>query len=95
MVAEFNQICNPESEDTGFFVSRLWLKGRSTNDSNGGLGLTSDHADWLLQKPRMHKPSEDDPAPDSLEYAAYVTCEHGGLSLCRGDRRRITGVVCH
>lgn len=46
--------------------------------------------DFKLNKPRMHKPSEPDPAPDSAEYYNHVICEHGGLSLNVINRRKIT-----
>ncbi|KAJ4487816.1 cysteine proteinase [Lentinula aciculospora] len=50
--------------------------------------------DWVLQKPKMHVPSEDDPPPDSPEFARDVRCEHGGLSLKLTARRRISIEAC-
>ncbi|KAJ3732305.1 cysteine proteinase [Lentinula guzmanii] len=46
--------------------------------------------DWVLQKPKMHVASEDDPPPDSPEYVDDVRCEHGKLSLKTTARRRIS-----
>ncbi|KAF9454646.1 cysteine proteinase [Macrolepiota fuliginosa MF-IS2] len=46
--------------------------------------------DWRLLKPKMHKPSEEDPAPDSAEYRDDVLCEHGALALNSSTRRRIS-----
>jgi len=43
----------------------------------------------------MHKASQEDPAPDSLEYRNDVWCEHGSLALNHLNRRRIsTEVKC-
>ncbi|KAJ3510286.1 hypothetical protein NLJ89_g4765 [Agrocybe chaxingu] len=46
--------------------------------------------DWRLVKPRMHKPFQNDPAPDSEEFHSHVFCEHGGLSLSTTGRRKIS-----
>jgi len=43
----------------------------------------------------MHEASQEDPAPDSLEYRNDVWCEHGLLTLNHLNRRRIsTEVMC-
>jgi len=41
----------------------------------------------------MHKASQEDPAPDSLEYRNDVWCEHGSLALNHLNRRRISTEV--
>ncbi|KAL0577943.1 hypothetical protein V5O48_004050 [Marasmius crinis-equi] len=49
--------------------------------------------DWLLQKPKMHTTSYDDPPPDAPDYD-QVHCEHGKLSLNTVGRRRISVEAC-
>lgn len=46
--------------------------------------------DWRLLKPKMHKTSQEDPAPDSPDYRGDVWCEHGSLVLNNFNRRRIS-----
>lgn len=41
----------------------------------------------------MHQLSEDDPAPDSLDYQSDVLCEHGTLALNNQNRRKISEQV--
>lgn len=49
--------------------------------------------DWRLDKPKMHVVDQEDPAPDSDDFAADVLCEHGSLSLSTTSRRRISAEV--
>ncbi|CAL1704590.1 unnamed protein product [Somion occarium] len=46
--------------------------------------------DWKLAKPKMHTPSQPDPAPDDPYYMDDVMCEHGGLVTNSSSRRRIS-----
>ncbi|KAK1222681.1 hypothetical protein PQX77_014467 [Marasmius sp. AFHP31] len=67
-------------------------------DSGGpeGVGYWMSKAwirDWLLQKPKMHVPYQNDPPPDAPDYD-QVRCEHDGLSLNTTGRRRISVEAC-
>ncbi|KAF8503303.1 cysteine proteinase [Russula emetica] len=46
--------------------------------------------DWRQPKPKMHVPSQSDPAPDSQFFRDHVMCEHGGLALKISARTRIS-----
>ncbi|KAH9993782.1 cysteine proteinase [Russula vinacea] len=46
--------------------------------------------DWRQPKPKMHVPSQSDPAPDSQVFRDHVICEHGGLALNISARIRIS-----
>ncbi|KAI9508309.1 cysteine proteinase [Russula earlei] len=46
--------------------------------------------DWRQPKPKMHVPSQCDPAPDSQFFRDHVICEHGGLALNISARSRIS-----
>ncbi|KAJ3905046.1 cysteine proteinase, partial [Lentinula edodes] len=50
--------------------------------------------DWVLQKPKMHVASANDPPPDSPDFSDDVRCEHGGLSHRTTARRRISIEAC-
>ncbi len=50
--------------------------------------------DWRQPKPKMHVPSQSDPAPDSQFFRDHVVCEHGGLALNISARTRISHKVC-
>ncbi len=50
--------------------------------------------DWRQLKPKMHVPSQSDPAPDSQFFRDDVMCEHGGLALNISARTRISHKVC-
>ena len=49
--------------------------------------------DWRQPKPKMHVPSQSDPAPDSQFFRDHVMCEHGGLALNIAARTRISHKV--
>ncbi|KAF5389843.1 hypothetical protein D9757_003699 [Collybiopsis confluens] len=70
--AQFNQNASPGNDQSGYWISKAWLK------------------DWILQRPKMHVPSEDDPPPDHPDYQNDVLCEHGHLSLSTTARRCIS-----
>ncbi|KAH9981004.1 hypothetical protein BGW80DRAFT_1267806 [Lactifluus volemus] len=46
--------------------------------------------DWKQLKPKMHVPSQSDPAPDSPPFRDHVMCEHGGLALKISERNCIS-----
>src|SRR6267142_6142810 len=46
--------------------------------------------DWRQPKPKMHVPSQNDPAPDSQVFRDHVMCEHNGLALNISARTRIS-----
>ncbi|KAH9998092.1 cysteine proteinase [Russula compacta] len=46
--------------------------------------------DWRQPRPKMHVPSQNDPAPDSQAFRDHVVCEHGGLALNISARTRIS-----
>ncbi|TFK30135.1 cysteine proteinase [Coprinopsis marcescibilis] len=46
--------------------------------------------DWKLQKPRMHQPTCEDPAPDVCGFFEHVTCDHGGIIPNPTHRKRIS-----
>jgi hypothetical protein len=49
--------------------------------------------DWRQPKPKMHVPSENDPAPDSQGFRDHVMCEHNDLALNISARTRISQKV--
>jgi hypothetical protein len=51
------------------------------------------HVDWRQPKPKMHVPSQNDPAPDSQTFRDHVICEHGHLALNLSARTRISHKV--
>ncbi|KAF8587403.1 cysteine proteinase [Ramaria rubella] len=50
--------------------------------------------DWKQSKPKMHVIGQEDPAPDSAEYANHARCAHGQLSLSSSSRKWINGQAC-
>ena len=92
MVSTFNEVCEVELDEPGFWISKPWLRGKQTHPrTNIRKILILPAPDWRLAKPKMHIPYQDDPAPDGLEYDAHVRCEHGSLCPNLTHRRRISG----
>lgn len=55
--------------------------------------LTCFAVDWRLVKPKMHVQGDDDPSPDTADYASDVRCEHGNLTMNTSQRVRIGAQV--
>lgn len=94
LVGEFESIGIPHlnEEDEGFWISKPWLKGNIL----GVPPFRTTHPltqDWLLKRPKMHTPGQDDPPPDDPEYADNVLCFHEKLTPAVINRRRITAQV--
>lgn len=51
------------------------------------------YPDWKQLRPKMHVPSQSDPAPDSEAFQGHVICEHGGLAPNMSARTRISQKV--
>ena len=94
-VAQFDAVVN-EVDSIGHWVSRRWLKGAyrlfflHSHEQNRDV---EPNADWRQPKPKMHAPSQNDPAPDSQGFRDNVVCEHGGLALNISARTRISQEV--
>ncbi|KAJ3775406.1 cysteine proteinase [Lentinula raphanica] len=71
-------------------VAQFNEKANSGNERSGYWISKAWLRDWVLQKPKMHVASKDDPPPDSPGFVDDVRCEHGGLSLKITARRRIS-----
>jgi len=94
LVQEFDEVSETNADTEGYWVSKQWIKGMEWFSVIKGVSSIS-LPDWRLLRPRMHKASQEDPAPDSLEYRNDVWCEHGLLALNHLNRRRIsTEVKC-
>ena len=83
-----------EVDPIGYWVSRQWLKGayRFIHSAKQNCDVKR-NADWRQLKPKMHVPSQSDPAPDSQAFRDHVLCEHGGLALNISARTRISQEV--
>jgi hypothetical protein len=91
-VAQFDAVVN-EADSIGYWISRHWVKG-TRHSSLVRANSQNVDADWRQLKPKMHVPSQNDPAPDSQGFQDHVTCEHGGLALNISARTRISQKVC-
>jgi ubiquitin carboxyl-terminal hydrolase 48 len=87
-VQGFDDVSELDEDKAGYWISKKWIKGK-TNQAYP-VGSAHKLSDWRLLKPKMHKTSQEDPAPDSLEYRGAVWCEHGSLALNSLNRRRIS-----
>jgi hypothetical protein len=90
LVKEFDEVSELKGDARGYWISKKWLKGqRYCYEVVHQLTFV----DWRLSKPKMHRASVDDPAPDSLEYREHVLCEHGVLASNSLNRRVISEQV--
>ncbi len=90
-VARFEEVCTPGEDEKGYWISKSWLRGENHNEDRRSHPLISERTlDWRLAKPKMHEPGLPDPSPDSEEYREHVECEHDGLTINPGSRRRIS-----
>ncbi|EJD02420.1 cysteine proteinase [Fomitiporia mediterranea MF3/22] len=69
----------------------------STATENEGFWISKTwFKDWVLNRPRMHVPSQPDPPPENvsddpaLGFRSHVYCKHGSLTINVGTRRRIS-----
>ena len=83
-------------DSIGYWVSRRWLKGTYRFLHSDEQSCDAEPTvDWRQLKPKMHVPSQSDPAPDSQVFRDHVICEHGGLALNISARTRISQEVRH
>jgi hypothetical protein len=92
-VAQFDAVVN-EVDFIGYWISRYWVKGTFVLRLFGHAVIFQNlDVDWRQPKPKMHVPSQSDPAPDSQFFRDHVMCEHGGLALNISARTRISHKV--
>jgi hypothetical protein len=92
-VAQFDAVVN-EVDFIGYWISRHWVKGTFVLRLFGrAVNFQILDVDWRQPKPKMHVPSQSDPAPDSQFFRDQVMCEHGGLALKISARTRISHKV--
>ena len=93
-VAQFDAVVN-EVDFIGYWISRHWVKGTFVLRLFGHavIFFKNFNVDWRQPKPKMHLPSQSDPAPDSQFFRDHVMCEHGGLALNISARTRISHKV--
>lgn len=94
-VAHFDAVVN-EVDFIGYWISRHWVKGTFVIrylDMQEYFFSKHLDVDWRQPKPKMHVPSQSDPAPDSQFFRDHVMCEHGGLALNISVRTRISHKV--
>ena len=100
LVAQFDEMCDVQQGEPGYWISKAWLKGIptyfitiSSHHSRGHSPARVACVGWKVQKPRMHVPLHGDPSPDSAEFRGHVRCEHDQLSLVSTARRSISSQV--
>ena len=100
LVAQFDEMCDVQQGEPGYWISKTWLKGIptyfitiSSHHSRGHSPARVACVGWKVQKPRMHVPLHGDPSPDSAEFRGHVRCEHDQLSLVSTARRSISSQV--
>jgi hypothetical protein len=93
-VAQFDAVVN-EVDFVGYWISRHWVKGTFALrlSERTCSNFSNLDVDWRQLKPKMHVPSQSDPAPDSQFFRDHVMCEHGGLALNISARTRISHKV--
>lgn len=95
LVAQFDEMCDVQQGESGYWISKAWLKGihhhqfTPLSDSPARVACVG----WRVQKPRMHVPLHSDPSPDSAEFRGHVRCDHDQLSLVSTARRSISSQV--
>ena len=100
LVAQFDEVCDVQQGESGYWISKAWLKGTPTHLVTIRLCHSWLHSParvtcigWRVQKPKMHVPLHGDPPPDSAEFRGHVRCEHDQLSLVSTARRSISSQV--